>query len=364
MNTKPIKIGDRVRCTKHYDDLYWPKGHEFNVISLVKFNGVVLVMGTNNAGVTNSYIPSYNCELVENSDSLLASKKDSGIIKPETKNGVKMNNVKYHVLDHSIVLNYLGKTLTVSDTDQRYEDVLEAIRNGELDNIPAIVEVERAFEGTGLELKEGLLYAGNQPIPGELNARILQYKEKGIPYDSLLKFWENLKLNPSYNSRMQLFAFLSHNGHPITEDGCFIAYRGVTTDFLDQRTRTFDNSIGAVCKEDRALVDDNPNNTCSKGLHVSCYEYAKNFGPQLVEVKVNPKDVVCVPVDYNGTKMRVCEFEVVAVGTKLRTETVYGHEETEESQDEDEQNKDSVCGECGGEVEDFHLFCPGCGTEL
>jgi len=28
-------------------------------------------------------------------------------------------------------------------------------------------------------------------------------------------------------------------------------------------------------------------------------------------VKVNPKDVVSVPYDYNYSKMRVCEYEVL-----------------------------------------------------
>jgi len=32
-----------------------------------------------------------------------------------------------------------------------------------------------------------------------------------------------------------------------------------------------------------------------------------------VLVKVNPKDVVSVPVDYNNTKMRVCRYEVISV---------------------------------------------------
>jgi predicted RNase H-like nuclease (RuvC/YqgF family) len=55
---------------------------------------------------------------------------------------------------------------------------------------------------------------------------------------------------------------------------------------------------------------------------VACFDYAKGFGEKLVEVLVNPADVVCVPVDYNGTKMRVCRFEVVAECQEMNTELV------------------------------------------
>ena len=62
----------------------------------------------------------------------------------------------------------------------------------------------------------------------------------------------------------------------------------------------------------RQAVDDNPNNTCSHGLHVCSYEYLKNFtGERLVVCKVNPRDVVSIPTDYNHTKMRVCRYEVI-----------------------------------------------------
>jgi hypothetical protein len=289
--------------------------------------------------------------------------------------------VNYHLLNNSVVLNFYGKTIAVSKDDSRYNAVLECIKNKDLESIPGIVDTEKAFEGTGIELRDGLLYAGSEPMPSELNARILNHKALGLPYDSLLKFWENLRLNPSYNARQQLFAFLSHNGHPLTEDGYFIAYRGVREDFKDVHTGTFDNKVGSVCEMPREHVDDNPNNTCSRGLHVACYEYAKGFGVKLVEVKVNPRDVVAVPVDYNGTKMRTCRFEVVALGEKLRDEAVYGKSATsaevtvkpveislkgypDNSEGEDDESDENHCSECESERDPWHSFCPECGHEF
>ena len=237
---------------------------------------------------------------------------------------VKENNMKinYHVLNESIILNYDSKTVTVASDDARYEEVLNCIREERLQDIPGVVEIERRYNGGGIELKDGLLTANGEALPVELEDRIIKFKAAKLPYQPLLNFWEKLKKNPSFNARKMLFAFLEHNGHSFTQDGDFIAYRGVTEDFKDKHSGKFDNSPGQICEMDRNLVDDNPNNTCSAGLHVACFDYAKGFGEKLVEVLVNPMDVVCVPVDYDGTKMRVCRFEVIAECKEMNTELV------------------------------------------
>lgn len=288
--------------------------------------------------------------------------------------------VNYHVLNESVVLNYGGKTQVIAKSDERYEKVLQAIREEKLEDIPGIVEIARAFDGAGIELRDGLLHAEGVPMPSELSDRILKFKEDKLPYGPLLKFWENLKKNPSYNARQMLFKFLEHNGHPITADGCFIAYRGVTEDFKDVHTKSFDNKPGSICEMDRSLVDDNPNNTCSRGLHVACFTYAKGFGPKLVEVKVNPTDVVAVPTDYNGTKMRTCKFEVIQECADMRSESLYpNNQPTEEESEEEELDGDKCfsdsceegaddceehCQQCGEERSPFTNFCGECGHQF
>jgi hypothetical protein len=284
--------------------------------------------------------------------------------------------MNYTILNDSMVLNYDGKTITISASDSRFSKVKDAIREGRLADIPALVEIERHFQGSGLELRDGVLYDGEVALPPQLNKRILAFKEEGLPFEPLINFWNNLKKNPSFNSRQMLFAFLEHNGHPLTPEGYFIAYRGIAEDFKDKHTGTMDNSPGKVLEMPRDLVDDNPNNTCSHGLHVACFDYAKGFGPKLVEVKVNPADVVAVPTDYNGTKMRVCRFEVIQEVASMRTEQLYGHASAEEdSDDEDliEQSEEDrireaiendTCPDCSHDIDAFANFCSECGADL
>lgn len=271
--------------------------------------------------------------------------------------------VNYIALKDSVTVNYGGRTETITRGDDRFEKVLEAIREDCLHHIPEIVEIERRFDGDGVALIDGLLHVHGVPLPSELSTRILELKKERLPYASLLALWDNIQLNPSFNSRAMLFKFLEHNGHPLTDDGCFIAYRGVSTDFKDKHTGKFDNSVGSICTMDRSQVDENPNNTCSAGLHVACYSYAKSFGERTVTVKVNPKDVVAVPTDYNGTKMRVCKFEVVAeCEGELSGQLYVGVCDTSDLVDDEQADID--CYYCGYTCSYDESYCPQCGEEM
>jgi hypothetical protein len=143
----------------------------------------------------------------------------------------------------------------------------------------------------------------------------------------LEKFWENLKKNPSYNSVRELYDFLSYKELPITEDGCFLAYRGLQEDFYSVRGNTSTkvlqgnvnsqgqiyNGVGEHIEVERNCVDDDRNNHCSFGVHAGSWQYASEWSQgKMVVVKINPKDVVSVPSDYNCQKLRCCAYTVVS----------------------------------------------------
>ena len=283
--------------------------------------------------------------------------------------------VNYVILSGSVVVNFNGETHNIASSDGRYAKVLSAIKSADFDSIPSLVDTTLALRQGGVDVRDGVVYIDDNKIPDTLSDRILQFFHEGLPFEPLLKFWRKLKKNPSFNSREQLFKFLEHNGHPITTEGNFIAYRSVRKNFTDHHTGKMDNSIGNVVEVDRSDVDDNPNNTCSHGLHVACLSYAQDFGGDrvIVDVEVDPADVVAVPTDYNGTKMRVCRFKVVALSNGLRTETLtesnWKDKAFQEAVDSlccppDEEEKENVCAECDNELTGFEYYCPICGTDL
>ena len=215
-----------------------------------------------------------------------------------------------------------GKPVTVAKSDKYFNAVNDAIKNKATgDEILDILESEkRRMEeavkvSPDVELKGGQLYYQGDVIAGVLGERMLQMVEEGFDVLPMVRFIENLMQNPAKRVVDHLYAFLDHGKNPITEDGCFLTYKAVRSDFKDIHSNTFDNSVGQVLKMVRNKVDENPDNTCSSGFHVCSFEYLKHFAHadgHVMVCKVNPGDVVAIPADYHNTKMRVCKYEVIA----------------------------------------------------
>jgi hypothetical protein len=209
-----------------------------------------------------------------------------------------------------------GQPKSVLKTDKTYELVLLAIKENRWKDIPDLVNPAKLIESKyAFKVENDKVFIGNEEVPWSLSKRIIDFAKANLPVEPLLKFWSNLNLNPSFHSVQQLHEFLDKNDHPITPDGCFLAYRRVRDDFKDIHSGTMDNSVGNTVSMPRNKVNEDPNQTCSNGLHVANFDYACNLYAgregRLLLVKINPKDVVAVPVDYNQAKMRVCEFVVL-----------------------------------------------------
>lgn len=205
-----------------------------------------------------------------------------------------------------------GNTEFVDLETELGEQCLKLYRLGDEAAIVKII-AESKLIGNGVEeSNNGKLLVDGVEMDFELANKVREFKQKGIPFDYLIKLAQKINAIPSYHVREQLYGFLAHNGHPITKDGNFIAYKKVREDYRDIHSGDFDNSVGQTVEMDRRLVDDNPNNTCSSGLHIASFDYAKDFGRgRLMLCEVDPQDVVSVPVDYDNMKMRACRYKVV-----------------------------------------------------
>lgn len=272
--------------------------------------------------------------------------------------------MNYIILPQSLILNHAGKTTTINRDDGRYDQVIQKIKEGKLDEIIPLLSIADSLSERGFQVIDGVVHVDGDALPESLSIRVLDFFNNNLPFEPLLKFWAKLKTNPSFNSRQMLFKFLEHNGHPITTEGNFIAYRAVRNDFLDKHTGKMDNSVGNIVEIDRSKVDDNPNNTCSHGLHVATMSYAQTFGSgddRLLDVEVSPADVVAVPTDYNGTKMRVCRFKVVAESQGLISKPLVT---SAYELDELAEEWDGSCPSCGQDGVIGMNYCFSCGETL
>ena len=214
---------------------------------------------------------------------------------------------------------YAGKSYVVGNDHTNFSSIKTALQIGDYSCIESLCNTAIAINNFGkgnIAVIDGVVYYHGEQLHGAIVNTILKLIRDDFDTGPLDKFLYNLNCNPSKRAVDELYNFLEIGNLPITEDGCFLAYKKVRGDYKDIHSGTFDNSIGAVCSMPRNRVDDDSARTCSAGLHVCSYDYLKHFGngswDRVVICKINPRDVVSIPIDYNFTKMRVCEYTVIA----------------------------------------------------
>lgn len=160
--------------------------------------------------------------------------------------------------------------------------------------------------------------AGNltQEFSGRLVSRLIECLKDGDDnIDGLIAFTERLAYNDSERAINELYGFLEASCIEIDTEGYVIAFKKVRENYFDIHSNSMDNSPGKTLEVPRRMVDDNSDRTCSFGLHVCSSSYLPRFGGwgfnRVVSVRVDPKDFVSVPRDYNNAKARVCKYEVL-----------------------------------------------------
>ena len=230
-------------------------------------------------------------------------------------------SVPFMWVDGNLTVILKNKAHQVIPDHTNYKLILEALPTATEDELLELVDIEKAvatFSDGQVSIVNGKVMFEGEEVHGSISKRIIEFMSKGLPFQPLVKFLENLMENPSMQSQQELYDFLEHENLPITEDGCFLAYKAVNSDFKDKWKGTFDNKVGQVCEMRRAKVDDNRKVGCSQGLHAGALNYVANYGnvdagDNIVIVKINPEDVVSVPSDCNCEKLRTCKYEVVGL---------------------------------------------------
>ena len=83
------------------------------------------------------------------------------------------------------------------------------------------------------------------------------------------------------------------------------------TVFTDQYTGKMDIKIGEEVSMVRSDTDNNPDASCSRGLHAKSAAHGWNFGSEAVVMLVNPWNIVAIP-SYDTSKFRTCSYLPIA----------------------------------------------------
>jgi hypothetical protein len=285
----------------------------------------------------------------------------------------------YVLTDDTLVVFVGNETFTAPRDHGRFDEVLAAvIAEDPVEEFRKILEpttaIAAAVEAQNLGNVEvtssSVLYNG-APVADVLVDRILDIVNCDLPLEPWKKFVQNLYANPYLAAREELYLFMEKGKMPLTEDGCFLAYKKVTEDYKDVHSRTFDNSIGQTVSMPREQVDKDRRNTCSTGLHFCSKDYISYFYSNrghVIIVKINPADVVSIPADYENTKGRTWKYEVVG---EIPEEEVAGKVwapiefDDDDDDDEDDWEPDPSCSchaceEYYNREDDDEAFEAGC----
>lgn len=225
-------------------------------------------------------------------------------------------SLSYVLTNESINLVWEGKNLSIPRSAPNYQGLKKALVEERWSDVPKHLTVEETVKGWSkgkFKMEGSRVLCDGVELPAKLGRRISEMAGKGESVQSLLNFWERLQKNPSYRSLNFLWDFLETKDIPLTPDGCFLAYKSVTYDYLDHYSRRFTNRPGTTNKMIRNQISDDENVECAPGFHVGSLNYAQTVmgAGHIVICKVAPENVVSVPRDYSGQKMRVCEYTVV-----------------------------------------------------
>ena len=242
--------------------------------------------------------------------------------------------MSYIITDQQVtVFGSDGPFTAARNEISNWDEFLEALKTGDFDRAIELASPRKLLDQFFLGADNVTLNANGLMINGQLvdsypAYKAIEFAKAGLPYIPIVTFVHKLQGNPSYRAVRDLFEFLEASQMPLTASGDFIAYKKVRREgerLVDIYSGQFDNSPGQVVEMPRNQVDEDPDSTCSAGLHVCSHSYLPHFGSNtgcaVVAVSINPADVVAIPSDYNNAKMRVCRYQVERVLEEWDPET-------------------------------------------
>lgn len=225
------------------------------------------------------------------------------------------------VTPNSITVFANGKTLVAASSHPNFKAISDYLKTPGADEttVAAMFDIPAAIKTLSKGLVEvrgnTVFYAGKE-LHNTLTSRMMAMLRDGFDISPLVNFLEKLMRNPSHRAVTGLYDFLEATHIPITPEGNFLAYKKVRGNYLDIHSGTIRNAPGDAPRVPRNQVDEDPDRTCSHGLHVCSASYLQHFGScngsdRVVVVEVSPEDVVAIPRDYNNAKMRCAGYKVI-----------------------------------------------------
>lgn len=227
----------------------------------------------------------------------------------------------------SLMLVTDGSPIILTSEAPNFQEAASLVRGGDLKAVIRLLGINTEPLAASLDDKDfswvgdSLYLKGiDEPFPPILRDKIRSFLVEGIDYTGWKNLWRKLSQNPDEVSKQSLFSWLEYYNTTIFEDGDILMYKAVNGDYSawhrDPKGEKVYWNVGTEVKMDRKEVVLDPNSACAAGLHAATIEFAQGFMgacscPKIIDLKVNPADVVSVPKDYKFQKVRVCRAWVL-----------------------------------------------------
>lgn len=247
-----------------------------------------------------------------------------------------------HILtNQSLTVLLDGRSIAIPRSHANFDAIIECLADVDdgLQDLRQLIDVKQSvadFMQGKIEIHDRVLTYGGKELDTGLTRKIIEFMREGEPdlAGPLVNFLDKVMLNPSRRAVQGLYDWVAASKMPIAPDGDIYAWKIVNADYLDYYTKTLDHTPGNVVSQPRNQCDEDPDSTCSYGIHFCSFDYLPHYhsgddSRRVMLVKIDPADVVAIPRDYNTAKGRCCKLTVVqqvpqeAVETFFPTRTVY-----------------------------------------
>ena len=234
-----------------------------------------------------------------------------------------------------------GEMYVATDTHPNFAQIVAGLAIGD-ESVVELFDVQKTAQKRFERLSErvtvsnGKVYLDGEEVDNALTQQVVNFINAGVEdFKPLINFFEKVETNQNAHSRAQLYTWLRDRNITLTEDGNFIAYKGVRVEDGEyfsistgkaisngvEYNGAIPNPLGAVVEMPRSEVQHDPSVGCHTGLHAGTWNYARDFARGAVlTVEINPRDVVSVPTDCDAQKLRVCRYVVKDV-TEVELDT-------------------------------------------
>lgn len=238
-----------------------------------------------------------------------------------------------------------GGVLVADDAHPAYAEIKEAVvgdnqNDLDEDEIVALFDASHKAAAKFENLSERVtvansrVYVDGDEVNDVYADQVIRFLDEGVDdWQALVYFLEKVYTNTDSHTRDNLARWLNAEKFTISDNGNIVGYKGLNTDKTSIHSGPaivdgvsvnghVPNAEGSVIEMPRSAVTHDPARGCSAGLHVGTWDYASGFGSVVMEVEVNPRDVVSVPTECGSAKMRVCRYTVVRVVDQKHDEVV------------------------------------------